>query len=180
MGRVHREMGPAYENWRQDDPRYNQVEAWPALLFPAAEYRYFRDCGCLVCALAVMLRRYGVEKEEDEGLFNPWVLNQGLIECGAFSPEADLELCDISRLYPLEYLGEVPYSRDTLLQVAERGLPCLVTVPGENAAMHFTALLEALQDDAVVYDPRCGKKNLSSYARVCEIRVFRLTPAISR
>ena len=165
-------MDQAYKEWRQDDPRYNRSEAWPASLFPAAEYRYFRDCGCLVCALAVMLRHFGIEEEVDEGLFNPWVLNERLIECGAFSPEADLELSDINRLYSLEYLGSVPYARAALIQVAEKGLPCLVTVPGDNSFAHFTTLLEVLHDDAVVYDPLCGEKKLSSYGRAYEIRVF--------
>ena len=166
-------MGQAYGNWRQDDPLLNRAEAWPASLFPAAEYRYFRDCGCLVCALAVMLRRYGIEEESDGDLFNPWVLNQRLVDCGAFTPEADLELSDIGRLYPLEYLGAVPYSREALVQVAEGGLPCLVTVPGDHADVHFTALLQVLPDDADVFDPLCGEKRLGSYGRVCEIRAFR-------
>ena len=166
-------MGQAYRNWRQGDPCLNQSEAWPASLFPAAEYRYFRDCGCLVCALAVMLRHYGIEREADESLFNPWILNQRLIDCGAFSPEADLELYDISRLYPLEYLGEAPYSREVLVQVAEGSLPCLITVPGDHADVHFTTLLQVLPHDAEVFDPLCGEKRLGSYDRICEIRAFR-------
>ena len=168
-------MGQAYGNWLQDDPLFNLSEAWPASLFPAAEYRYFKDCGCLVCALAVMLRHCGIEGEEDEALFNPWVLNQRLIECGAFTPEADLELSDIGRLYPLEYLGAVPYSREALAQIAEYGRPCLVTVPGDKATMHFTALLQMLPDDAMVFDPCCGENLLGTYDRVFEIRVFRPT-----
>ena len=166
-------MDQAYKYWRQDDPRFNQSEAWPASLFPTAEYRHFRDCGCLVCALAVMLRHYGIEEEANEDLFNPWVLNQKLIDCGAFSPGADLELLYINRLYPLTYLGEEPYSQETLVRFAKSGLPCLVTIPGNNADAHFTTLLQVLPDDAVVYDPLCGEKKLSSYDRICEIRPFR-------
>ena len=109
-------MDEAYKNWRQDDPRFNREEAWPEAQFPDAEYRRFRDAGCLVCALAVMLRHAGLEKEADEDLFNPWILNRRLIDCGAFTPAADLELLDIRKLYPLEYLGDVPYSRDALLR----------------------------------------------------------------
>ena len=45
-------MDEAYKNWRQDDPRFNREEAWPEAQFPDAEYRRFRDAGCLVCALA--------------------------------------------------------------------------------------------------------------------------------
>lgn len=165
-------MDQAYRRWRQDDPRLNQTEAWPASLFPDAEYRYFRDCGCLVCALAVMLRHYGIEGETNENLFNPWILNQRLIDCGVFTPEADLELLDINRLYPLAYLGEEPYSREALVRLAKGGLPCLVTTPGDNADVHFTTLLQVSPDDAVVFDPLCGEKKLSSYGRVCEIRAF--------
>ena len=160
-------------NWRQTDPRFNLEEAWPAQQFPNAEFRWFRDAGCLVCSLAVLLRHAGIEEEADENRFNPLILNRRLIDCGAFDSAADLELSLVSLLYPLESIGAVPYSRAELHQAAERGLPCLVTVPGSNAERHFTALLRGLPDDAVVYDPLCGERKLSSYDRVCEIRMFR-------
>lgn len=163
----------AYIHWRQADLRFNQAEAWSAQQFPEADYRYFRDCGCLICALAVMLRHSGIEKEEDESLFNPWILNRKLIDCGAFTPAADLELSYINRLYPLVYWGSIPYSREALLQIVEKGLPCLVTVPGEHAARHFTTPLFTLPDDAIVFDPFSGMQRLSAYDRICEIRIFR-------
>ena len=165
-------MTHSYLDWKQDDARLNRAEAWPASLFPDATYHYFRDCGCLVCALAVMLRHCGAEEEEDEGLFNPWVLNARLINCGACDSAADLELGGVNRLYPLEYAGSVPYSWDALAMTVERGLPCLVAVPGNKAAKHFTTLLDVLEDDAVLFDPSCGERRLSSYDLVCEIRVF--------
>ena len=166
-------MKLAYKNWRQTDTRFNREEAWPAEQFPDADFRYFRDAGCLVCALAVMLVHFGIEKAEDESLFDPWILNRKLIGCGAFTPAADLELSDIGRLYPLSYLGSVSYSQETLAQIAESGLTCLITVPGVNAEHHFTTLIRFLPDDAVVYDPLCGERNLGSYVRICEIRLFR-------
>ena len=164
-----------YKKWRQTDPRFNLSEAWPEQQFPDAEYRYFRDCGCLVCSLAVMLCHYGIEKTSDENIFSPLILNQRLIDHGAFSPAADLELTDIKKLYPLEYLGAVPYSPNTLADVAENGLPCLITVPGINSDKHFTALYHVISGDAAVYDPLCGEKKLSSYNRIYEIRVFQKT-----
>ena len=166
-------MDRSYMNWRQGDPRFNREEAWPAQQFPDADYRFFRDCGCLVCALAVMLRHCGMEAAEDESLFDPWILNRRLIGCGAFSSSADLDLAGIGKLYPLAYLGALPYSREALVRTGGMGLPCLVTVPGAKADRHFTALCRILPDDAVVYDPLCGERRLSSYHRVCEIRVFR-------
>ena len=166
-------MKQNYLNWRQTDPRFNQSEAWPSALFPQADFHVFRDCGCLVCALAVMLRHGGVEKEEDEALFDPWILNQRLIAAGAFSDSADLELSAVQNLYPLVYLGSVPYSEKALAQLVESGHLCLVTVPGQNADRHFTAFYRFLPGGASVIDPLCGERKLSSYDRVCEIRVFR-------
>ena len=48
-------MNELYLNWRQTDPRFNKAEAWPAQQFPDAQFRFFRDAGCLVCALAVFI-----------------------------------------------------------------------------------------------------------------------------
>lgn len=159
---------PAY--LRQDDPRLNEAEAWPRSAFPEAEYTYFRECGCLVCALAALLQRHGYE---DGAAFDPWVLNQRLAACGAFTPSADLELEEIRRLYPLAYTGQTPYSREALTQLAESGALCLITVPGTRAERHFTALLRLTPDDAVVFDPLCGERILSGYERICEIRALR-------
>ncbi len=161
-----------YTNWKQDDARLNKAEAWPASLFPDSEYRFFRDCGCLICALAVMVRHCGAEA--DDTLFNPWELNQRLIDCDAFDSAADLELEFVDRLYPLEYLGAIQYSWDTLVTTVKRGFPCLVTVPGKKAPQHFMAVLRVLDNDAEIYDPLYGETKLSSYHRICEIRVFRL------
>ena len=173
-------MQQTYFTWLQTDPRFNREEAWSEEQFPAASYRFFRDAGCLVCSLAVMLRHCGIETAECEGSFDPWILNRRLIECGAFSPAADLELSHINRLYPLEYLGSVPCSGTALNRYAENGFPCLITVPGEKADRHFTAMLALLPDDAVVFDPVRGEKRLREYERICEIRAFRpakLVPA---
>ncbi len=164
----------SYLNWRQDDAFLNGAQAWPAALFPRATYHYFRDCGCVVCSLAVMLRHCGAETESDEGLFNPWVLNQRLIDCGAFDSAADLNLDCVGRLYALEYVGKLPCTADALAEVAASGAPCLVTVPGQNAEWHFTTLLRMLEGDAELYDPNVGKAWLSSYDGPSEIRVFRL------
>lgn len=166
-------MDRTYRKWRQTDTCFNRLQAWPAQQFPLAEHHMFRDCGCLVCSLAVMLRHHNIEKTADENQFNPWILNRRLIDCGAFSPEADLELEDIRKLYPLEYLGALPYSREELMRIAEKSFPCLITVPGKNSENHFLALYQVLDDDAAVYDPLCGERKLSSYEKVREIRVFR-------
>lgn len=165
-------MKADYEDCLQTNPRLNLQEAWPASRFPDAEYRYFRDCGCLVCALTVLLRHGGVE----DAAIDPWILNHRLIACGAFTAAADLELDRIGRLYPLEYLGAVSYSGEDLSRAVEDGMLCLITVPGIHAENHFTALLTVTADDALVFDPLYGEKHLTEYARVCGIRLFRRNP----
>ena len=162
-----------YKTWLQKEPRFNEEEAWPKSVFPDAEYTRFRDCGCLVCSLAVLLRHSGIEKTEEEELFNPWILNRRLIACGAFTPAADLELNDIQKLYPLQYMGAVPYSQQTLYQLTENDLLCLITVPGIRSDSHFLALLCILPEDALVFVPLLGERKLSDYAKICDIRAFR-------
>lgn len=161
--------------WRQDDPRLNERQAWPKDVFPAADYTWFRECGCLVCSLAVLLLHSGLEKNTEEVPFDPWILNQRLIACGAFTPAADLDLGDIQKLYPLRYEGSVPYSWDTLKQLTESGSLCLLTVTGNRSPRHFTAVLVLTEDDAVLFDPLCGERKLREVDRVCEIRAFRRT-----
>ena len=167
-------MHNEYHSWLQTASRFNREEAWPARQFPDAQYRYFRDAGCLVCALAVMLERHGLETA-DAGRFDPWILNRRLIGCGAFSSAADLEISVISKLYPLEYLGAAPYTESALHRIAGKGVPCLITVPGTNAQRHFTAFLRLAPEGAVVFDPLCGERTLDSLAQICEVRTFRFT-----
>ncbi|MCR4611746.1 MAG: hypothetical protein K5644_07590 [Lachnospiraceae bacterium] len=168
-------MNDLYMDWIQTNRNFNDKEAWSKEKFPDASYRYFEDAGCLVCSLAVMLRHYGIEKMNLGRRFNPWILNERLIECGAFSSAADLDLNYISRIYPLEYLGEIPYSYNELLKCVKRNLMCLITVPGEKAKRHFMTLLELNSyQDATVFDPMYGIKSIITYKRICEIRVFRI------
>lgn len=75
----------SYDNWRQDAAWLNEEEAWPKTLFPDADYSYFRECGSLVCALTVMLYHSGMEETSGQEPINPWILNQRLIACGAFT-----------------------------------------------------------------------------------------------
>ena len=168
-------MKQDYLNWRQTDPRFNLKEAWPSKKFPLADYHYFRDCGCLICSLAVLLCLCGLENADDESRFNPLILNRRLIDCGAFDTKADLDLSQINKLYPLEYTGAIECSDTSLRFLSETHTPCLITVPGKNAETHFIAFYDLLPGDALVYDPMNGIKTLSSYEKTIDIRVFRAT-----
>lgn len=169
---------PDYRCFLQNDPRYNECEAWAEDLFPNAQYRYFREAGCLVCALAFMLRYYEIEKEQDTDIFNPLILCERLIRQDAFSPAADLEIAAISRLYPIGYLGAIKYSRQALEECVRQGYPCLLTVRGTRDVVHFIVPEELTEEDAIVFDPKEGRRRLSEYAAVYQIRKFRKTEQI--
>lgn len=161
-----------YKTWRQEDPRYNEKDAWPKELFPKADFHRFKQTGCLVTSLAIMLRKFGIEKEEREEKFNPWVLNQKLIECGAFDEYADLEIEDIKKIYPLEYKGEAPFSKELLIQACHSGQPFLISVPGFRSPHHFIVPDQLEDDDLSIIDCAWGKEHLSEFDTVCEIRLF--------
>lgn len=162
----------------QNNPRYNEREAWTAERFPDAQYHYFRDSGCLVCSLAFLLRYHGFEKETNTDIFNPWTFCERLIENQAFSPGADLEIAAVSRLYPIGYLGVIDYSREALIDSVRSGYACLIVVRGKNGPFHFIVLEELTEDDAIVFDSKAGQRYLSEYAEVYQIRLFRRTEHI--
>ena len=161
-----------FEGFLQGDPRWNEQEAWPADEFPDADYHYIWECGCLVCAIADLLRFYGIETETDERRFNPFILNQRLIQCGGFFSTANLDVGAISSLYPITYRGSARYSREKLAELIGKGMYCLITVPGRMSAVHFLAVTGLTPDDAVVMDPYVGKRYLSEYSQIYEIRFF--------
>ncbi len=161
-----------YRKWRQDNPALNEKEAWPGSRFPDTEYHMFSEKGGLVTAFAIMLRHFSIEKETDEKLFNPWILNQRLIACGAFDSRAGLNLRDINRLYPLDYSGTMAYSRENLQAVWETGQPFLIVVAGDQGERHFLVAEEMAEDDLVVMDPQGAGRYLSDYDQVMELLVF--------
>ncbi|WP_044912753.1 hypothetical protein [Butyrivibrio sp. WCE2006] len=161
-----------YRDWIQSDPQYNKEEAWPSSIFPKAKYHFFKETGCLVTSLAIMLRHFGIEKEEDEEKFNPWILNKRFIEKELFTESADLELNYIDRVYPIEYKGRFPFSFEKLKELYESGQPFLLTVPGVKGERHFIVPDELIDDNLTVIDCAWQKKYLSDFNTICELRKF--------
>ena len=164
-----------YLSWNPKNPCYNKEEAWPASLFPEAEYHYFHECGSLLCALAILLRHHGFEKENDEALFNPWILNQRLTDCGAFSPAADLHLHLVSRLYPLDYYGFITFHPGILEDLGRNKWLCLFLVQKEGGGRSFAALHSisgVSSEDVSVIEPGAGVRRLSDYKKVYDLRLF--------
>ena len=163
-----------YRTWRQDAEKFNQTEAWGEEMFPQADYRYMKEAGCLITSLAIMLRRYGLETEADEARFNPLILNERLIAAGAFDAAADLYLKHINKLYPLDYIGAMGYTRERAQMLCERGNPFLITVPGTLAQKHFLVFDGMCADgDIAIIDPAGEKTRISQFENVLELRVFR-------
>ena len=163
----------AYKKWKQTDSEFNKEEAWTSQLFPDAKFRYFSDCGCVVTSLAIMLRHFGLEPETDPEKFNPWILNELLIRCEAFTKSADLIIRNISRIYPLEYVGTTPYSKETVEELLKSGNPFLITVPGTNAPRHFIVPDCLMNGDLKIIDCYGDNQYISDYNTVYDLRVFR-------
>ncbi len=162
-----------YREWIQSDPAYNQTPAWPKEIFPEAEYHYFKECGCFVTSLAIMLRRFEIEREADTSKFNPRILNERLIASGAFDSAANLDLSYISKLYPLVYEGMAPYTREVMEDLFASGEPFLLTVPGVHGTRHAIVPDKLFKDDVAVIDCARHKKRLSEFDSICELRIFR-------
>jgi hypothetical protein len=162
-----------YRTWNQDDLAYNKEEAWPAALFPDSSYHLFSECGCLITSLAIMLRHYGIEKETDPTLFNPWILNQKLIRKGLFDSMANLHLYRIQEVYPLEYMDSIPFTWEDLRELCREGHPFLITVPGLRAERHFIVPDHLTDTDMAIIDCAWGKKYLSEFDTIHELRTFR-------
>ena len=162
-----------YRNWRVDDPRFNEKEAWPSSMFPEADYHYFRDCGNIICAVAMMLRHNHIEEEVDEDKFNPFILNERLIKCHAFFPNADLNLFHINRLYPIEYYDKVPYEREILEGLVRIGSYCIIAAESDDGREACLVLDSLTREDVKVIDTRRGDRLLSEYKAVHYIRYFR-------
>ena len=167
--------GDIYRTWRQADPRYNEVDAWPEDIFPKAEFRRFKQSGCLITSLAIMLRHYNLEKETSEDLFNPLILNSKLIENNVFDEYADIDLANLKNIYPLEYIGGIPYSYEAMIDAYTSGEPFLITVPGVNAENHFVVPDHPIDGDMAIIDCAWGKERLSEFEIVKQLRLFKLT-----
>ena len=163
-----------YREWTQLSEKFNKTEAWQEDLFPDAEYRFMKEAGCLIVPLAIRLRSFGIETEDDEELFNPMILNERLIEVGAFDSAADLYLNYINKLYALDYIGPMGYSDKCLQMLIQRGNPFLICVPGVRGDKHFVAFDGFCEDgDIAILDPAQRAERLSDYETVLDLRVFR-------
>ena len=161
-------------HWQCWDEKYNREIAWPEEEYPYAKLRIMYKGGCLVTAMATLLRHHGIEDEIREELFDPWILNEKLKTNKAFTLAADLELNIFKDLYSLDYVEEIPYSKEKLASLLSENAICLVKVPGHNDKYHFVVPTKAVKDDFEVID--CGADHglLSEFSKVYTIRTFKI------
>lgn len=162
-----------YRTWKQYDERYNQKEAWDAKNFPDAKFRYLKDNGCFLVSIAIMLRHFGIEKESDFTKFNPWIFYERAKAQKCISTAANFDPCSIERLYPVEYLGDISYSRENLIQSLKDGCICLLEVAGKNWPIHYIVPYEILKDDISIMDPGSSREYLSQFEKVFTVVRFK-------
>lgn len=166
-------MEANYRLWRQYDDEWNQKEAWPEAEFPHAKSRYMKKTGCFITSMAILLRLYNIEKETDPNLFNPLILCKNMQKIGAYDCFADIRPESFSRLYPIEYLGSIPYSYTKLVELLKQEQPCLVMVPGLSEPFHYIVPDAVLNNDVKICDPGFDKEYLSDFSKIFYIVMFR-------
>lgn len=166
-------METDYRLWRQYDDEWNQEEAWPEPQYPYATSRYMRKSGCFITSVAIMLRRYNIEQEKDPQRFNPLLLVKKMEEAGAYDLFADMYPEAISRLYPIEYLGTVPFSYQKLTEWMAKEEPCLVMVPGVSGPYHYVVPDEMDDRGVKICDPGFANEYLSEFDTAHYIVLFR-------
>ena len=163
-----------YRTWRQYDYRYNKTEAWPEKDFPDTSFRYIKNIGCFVTSMAVMLRHFGIEKEAHFEKFNPWIFFERTKKAGFYNSYAEFDPYRISELYPIEYVGDIPYSREKLTECFEGGYACMISVPGIHGIYHYIVPEKITDNDVRIIDCGWDCEYLSEFSEVCDIVLFRI------
>ena len=162
-----------FRTWTQGDPRYNEEKAFDEENYPEARHRYLKEMGCIIIALAIMLRRFGIEEESDYRKFNPLIFFHRAKAAGCFDKGANFLLPKMPELYPIEQFECVPYSREAMIDSFRKGYASLLMVPGKNGPYHYIVPDEILPDDVSVIDRFMEKKLVSQYEKVYYIMNFR-------
>lgn len=161
---VEAQAGNDYTNWKQNDPEWNQQEAWPASQYPNATIRRMSGAGCAVTSIAMLLRHYGVITSSDVNVFNPWICNETLKNAGAFNSAADL-YWNLNNAYPgFVYQDQVGYSLPMLTSLYNRGYACMVKVNGSGGYDHFVAVRNVSGSTVSIMDPGSSATNLNAYS----------------
>ncbi len=159
--------------WSQDDLRFNRTEMFDAENYPDAKFRYLKDSGCLIVALSIMLRLFGIEKETDFNKFNPLIFCERAKAAGCFSKSGNFIFPAMPRLYPIEKFEAVPYSREAMIESFNKGYASILMVPGVNCQYHYVVPYKILDNDVSVIDRKFGKTLVSQYKEVYYILNFR-------
>ena len=162
----------SYRNWRQGNPYVHGREDCIRLRFQDVDPHLFTENEGLITSLAIMLRHFRIEKEEQENHFNPWILYRKLFLCKAFDSQGLLSLRAVERLYPLDYAGTMTYSQENLKAVWDTGQPFLITVSGIQGTKHYLVPDFMIRDDMAVIDCLWDRQYLSEYEKVFELQVF--------
>ncbi len=162
----------SYRNWRLGNQYFHGRDEHVVSLFPDPDSHLFTENECLITSLAIMLRHFGIEKEDNETFFNPWILYRKLMGCKAFDSQGTLSLRALERLYPLDYAGTMLYSPEKLKTVWETGQPFLIVASGIHSPKHFLVPDYNIQDNMAVIDCLWNRQYLSEYERVIELQVY--------
>lgn len=147
-----------HTQWKQDDPRWNRQEAWPADRYPEATNRTMAEGGDLVTALAMLLKQSSFPTQED---FDPWQCLELLQKAEAFSPSGQLLWNRVSDAFPgFHFENRVEFSKQKLTDLYDYSFPCILELRDADGSTHFAALQSVDTRSFRILDPAGGQVKL--------------------
>ena len=136
-----------------------------------ADY-YYEKYAALLDSLLLLLRKDGLIDDAEETDLNSFVLYRRLVDCGIISPEGRIYLRFMYRLYPINYNGDVPFSRDALRRLLAMDARCLIKADRKDGRVSYPLVLSMTQDDIVLMNPGQGIHSFSDYQEGLGILIF--------
>lgn len=166
-----------YTQWKQWDAEWNETPAWPADQFPYATLHNMSDAGCLVTAIAMLMRQHNVVTG-DVTTFNPRICCDRLKEAGAFDNSGGLIFEKVALAYPgFVFQGFREYSLATLKTLFDSGYACILKVNGTGGYFHYVAVHDIQDNNVLVLNPGANTSSLAELGVAYEIIVYEPTPA---
>ena len=161
-----------YTLWKQDDPRWNEKQAWPETRYPEVPFRTLAEGGDQVTALAMLLTQYDMVAEHD---FDPWQCLEKLKKAEAFREDGQLLWSRVADAFPgFHFENRVEFSRQKAAALYDYGFPCILALEQPDGSTHYAALQSADEYTVRILDPGSDRVTLPESCPVEAIYYFAL------
>ncbi len=168
---IHAKAGEDFRQWKQKDPEFNTIPAWPSSLTQGKPH-YLGEYGCLVTSIAILMRHYNLINDSSSD-FNPLICSQKILDKGLFDRYCNLNTPEIEKAFPnFRFAGRVPYTPEKLAELYNAGYACIAQV---NHHGHFIAIDDgSVPGQATIFDPDTNYRYLTEWKDINNIYYFEI------